>query len=270
MLGATPAAAAHRSATTYRDRVAATTLTTVDGIRLAGYLHCVAAPRGSVVVAHGFTASATHADVEALAGALGTAGYDVVTYDARGHGNSEGQCTLGDLERHDVAAAVQATNPASGPVVLVGLSMGAIAVLRHAAEQSTAGVRPAVGVVTVSAPARWKLPRNARGVLSAGITSTPPGRAFAARRLGVRLASGRRRPAPPIDLVTQLDVPLAIVHGIDDPFLPSSNARALYDAASEPRRLDLVPGAWHAHDDAALPVITAAVDWVTATVTRRD
>jgi alpha-beta hydrolase superfamily lysophospholipase len=174
--------------------VAATTLTTVDGIRLAGYLHCVAAPRGSVVVAHGFTASATHADVEALAGALGTAGYDVVTYDARGHGDSEGQCTLGDLERHDVAAAVQATNPASGPVVLVGLSMGAIAVLRHAAEQSTAGVRPAVGVVTVSAPARWKLPRNARGVLSAGITSTPPGRAFAARRLaGPRVGGGPRR-----------------------------------------------------------------------------
>jgi fermentation-respiration switch protein FrsA (DUF1100 family) len=155
-------------------------------------------------------------------------------------------------------------------VVLVGMSMGAIAVLRHAAEQSGSGVRPAAGVVTVSAPARWKLPRNARGVLSAGITSTPPGRAFAARRLGVRLASPRRRPAPPIDLVTHLDVPLAVVHGIKDPFLPSSNARALYEAAAEPRRLDLVPGAWHAHDDAALPVITAAVDWVTATVTRRD
>jgi alpha-beta hydrolase superfamily lysophospholipase len=249
--------------------VAVTILTTVDGIRLAAHTHCADAPRGSVVVAHGFTASATHADVEALAGAMVASGYDVITYDARGHGESEGQCTLGDLERHDVAAAVQATNPASGPVVLVGLSMGAIAVLRHAAEQSETGVRPAAGVVTVSAPARWRLPRNARGVLSAGITSTVPGRAFAARRLGVRLAPGRRRPAPPIDLVTRLDVPLAVVHGTGDPFLPSSNARALYDAASVPRRLDLVPGAWHAHDTAALPVIAAAVDWVTAAVTRR-
>ena len=142
MLGATP----RRGCAPFpplSGRVAATTLTTVDGIRLAAHTHCVAAPRGSVVVAHGFTASATHADVEALAGALGAAGYDVVTYDARGHGDSEGQCTLGDLERHDVAAAVQATNPASGPVVLVGVSMGAIAVLRHAAEQSESGVRPA-------------------------------------------------------------------------------------------------------------------------------
>jgi fermentation-respiration switch protein FrsA (DUF1100 family) len=60
-----------------------------------------------------------------------------------------------------------------------------------------------------------------------------------------------------------------VVHGTGDPFLPSSNARALYDAASVPRRLDLVPGAWHAHDTTALPVIAAAVDWVTAAVTRR-
>jgi uncharacterized protein len=250
--------------------VAVTTLTTVDGVRLAAQVQCVASPRGSVVIAHGFTASATHADVEALAAALTHARYDVITYDARGHGRSEGWCTLGDLERHDVAAAVQATNPASAPVVLVGLSMGAIAVLRHAAEPPQRDVRAATGVVTVSAPARWKLPRNARGVLSAGITSTPPGRAFAARRLGVRLAPPRRRPAPPIDLITRLDVPVAVVHAIGDPFLPSSDARALYDAASEPRRLDLVPGAWHAHDDAALPVITAAVDWATSAVTPRN
>jgi alpha-beta hydrolase superfamily lysophospholipase len=250
--------------------VVITSLTTVDGVRLAAHTHRAASPRGSVVLAHGFTASATHADIEALAGALVASGYDVIAYDARGHGESEGQCTLGDLERHDVAAAVEATNPASGPVVLVGLSMGAIAVLRYAAEQSDAAVRTVAGVVTVSAPARWKLPRNARGVLSAGITSTAPGRAFAARRLGVRLAAGRRRPAPPIELVTRLDVPLAIVHGVGDPFLPSSNARLLYDAASEPRRLDLVPGAWHAHHAAALPVISSAVDWVTTPVTHRD
>jgi pimeloyl-ACP methyl ester carboxylesterase len=249
--------------------VAVTTITTVDGIRLAAYVHEATDPRGTVVLAHGFTASATHVDVEALAGALVAAHYDVVSYDARGHGDSTGQCTLGDLERHDVGAAVLASRPDAGPVVLVGLSMGAIAVLRYAATSERDDGRGIAGVVTVSAPARWRLPRNARGVLSAGITSTPPGRAFAARRLGVRLASGRKRPAPPIDLVTALDVPVAFVHGVDDPFLPSSNARTLFDAAKEPRRLDLVPGAWHAHDAAALPAVTAAVNWALAPVTRR-
>jgi pimeloyl-ACP methyl ester carboxylesterase len=267
MLGAGATAVGHR----YAARVAVTTLTTVDGVRLAAHLHHVARPRGTVVLAHGFTASATHDDVEALAGALVDAEYDVVTYDARGHGGSTGQCTLGDLERHDVAAAARAARPASGQVVLVGLSMGAIAVLRHAASTERSVGDPAVaGVVTVSAPARWKLPRNARGVLSAGITSTAPGRAFAARQLGVRLAARRHRPAPPVDLVSALDVPVAIVHGIDDPFLPSSNARVLFDAAHDPRRLDLVPGAWHAHDEAALPVVAAAVGWTLDPVSGRD
>src|SRR5438093_2372828 len=126
MLGAGATGTWHR----YAARVAVTTLTTVDGVRLAAHLHHVARPRGTVVLAHGFTASATHDDVEALARALVQAGYDVVTYDARGHGASTGWCTLGDLERHDVAAAARAARPESGRVVLVGLSMGAIAVLR--------------------------------------------------------------------------------------------------------------------------------------------
>src|SRR5439155_23849763 len=169
MLGAGATGTWHR----YAARVAVTTLTTVDGVRLAAHLHHVARPRGTVVLAHGFTASATHDDVEALARALVEAGYDVVTYDARGHGASTGWCTLGDLERHDVAAAARAARPESGRVVLVGLSMGAIAVLRHASSNERGHDDAAgAGVVTVSAPARWKLPRNARGVLSAGITST--------------------------------------------------------------------------------------------------
>lgn len=254
----------------YPDRVVVTTLTTVDGVRLAAHVHHADDPHGTVVLAHGFTASAQHEDLVALARALSEAGYDVVTYDARGHGDSTGLCTLGDLERHDVASAARMARPEAGPLVLVGLSMGAIAVLRHAAAPDHGDDDPPVaGVVVVSAPARWKLPRNARGVLSAGLTSTAPGRAFAARRLGVRLAPRVRRPAPPIDLVAGVDIPLAIVHGVDDPFLSSSNARALFDATPEPRRLDLVPGAWHAHAEAALPAVTAAVDWAASPLTPR-
>ena len=265
MLRAGSGPAAHR----YPGSVVVMTLTTVDGVRLAAHVHRIPEPHGTVVLAHGFTASATHADVEALAETVANAGYDVVTYDARGHGASGGACTLGDRERHDVAAAVEAARPETGPVVLVGVSMGAIAVLHHAATRHRDVGTPIAGVVTVSAPARWKLPRNARGLLSAGITSTPPGRAFAARRLGVQLAGRRSRPAPPVELVAGLDLPVAVVHGVDDPFLPSSNARLLYDAAPEPRRLDLVPGAWHAHDPAALPVVAAAVDWAVASINPR-
>jgi alpha-beta hydrolase superfamily lysophospholipase len=243
--------------------VATTTLTTADGIHLAARVLRATAPNGSVVLAHGFTASSAHPEVAAIAAALLDAGYDVVTYDARGHGDSTGRCTLGDLERHDVAAARAAVDPGSGPVVLVGISMGAIAVLRHAADPRPVGpgAPPLAGVVTVSAPARWKLPRTGRGVASAAITSTALGRAFAARRLGVRIAPTRHRPEPPIELVSRVSVPVAVIHGIDDPFLPSSNARALHDAAAAPRRLDLVPGAWHAHGADTPAAVVHAVDW---------
>jgi pimeloyl-ACP methyl ester carboxylesterase len=243
------------------------TLTTVDGVRLAAVIRRAQPSLGCVVVAHGFAASAEERGVVALADALAGAHYDVVTYDSRGHGRSGGRCTLGDLERHDVSAASDAI-AGGDPVILVGVSMGAIAVLHHASRPRT--LVPEVGaVVTLSAPAHWRLPRTARGVMSAGVTATAIGRAFAARRLGVRLAPSRSRPDPPVELLRRVTAPVAIVHAIDDPFLPRSNADALFAAAAEPRRLDLVPGRWHALDPAAVPVVVGAVDWARARITRR-
>ena len=67
-----------------------TTLTTVDGVRLAAHVHHAADPHGTVVLAHGFTASAQHEDVLELARALSDAGYDAFTYDGWRHGDSPG------------------------------------------------------------------------------------------------------------------------------------------------------------------------------------
>src|SRR5260370_1215090 len=108
--------------------------TTTDDVVLTGR-HWVRtdAPRAAVVLVHGFTASANDPAVCGVAEALHADGVDVVCYDARGHGTSEGHSTLGDLERHDVAAAVEAARERNDRVVLVGASMGAIAALRYAA-----------------------------------------------------------------------------------------------------------------------------------------
>ena len=56
----------------------------------------------------------------------------MLTYDARGHGCSDGESTLGDHEQHDVAAAVALARTRTDRVVLVGASMGAVAALRYA------------------------------------------------------------------------------------------------------------------------------------------
>jgi alpha-beta hydrolase superfamily lysophospholipase len=214
---------------------------------------------------HGFSASTADRKLLAVAGELTTAGFDVFSYDARGHGRSGGATTLGNLERHDVAAAVEAVRATSttGPIVVVGASMGAIAALHY----TTVAEHPVDGVVTVSCPARWKLPRNARGVISAVMTHTPFGRRFALRRMGVRVAPPSPRSAPPVELVTEVHVPIAIIHGRADPFIPVSDAEDLYSASNEPHRVEIIDQLAHAFDPADVVVapIVEAVDWILET-----
>jgi alpha-beta hydrolase superfamily lysophospholipase len=247
------------------------TITTTDGVRLSVRTWKPAgAPRAHVVLVHGFTASTADQKVLAVAGALTSAGFDVFAYDARGHGRSGGATTLGNLERHDVAAAVEAVRETatSAPVVVVGASMGAIAALHYV----TVTDLPVDGVVTISCPAQWKLPRNARGIISAVMTHTPFGRRFALRRMGVRVAPPSPRSAPPLELVAQVHVPLAIIHGRADPFIPPADAEALFAASNEPHCVEIVDGLTHAFDpaDVAAPPIVTAVDWVLTAGRRAD
>lgn len=234
--------------------------TSDDVTLLARHWPAVADARAAAVLVHGFSASKDDPAVVAVAEGLAAAGLDVVGYDARGHGGSGGLCTLGDDERHDVAAAVEAARERSPRVVLVGASMGAIAVLRHAAHD------PAItGVVTVSSPARWRVPRTAGTILAAAVTQTRPGRWLAARHLNVRLARRWSRPAPPVDLARGLEAPLAIIHGRADRFIPASEAEVLARAAGGPCHLALIPGMGHAYDPTGLPAILDAVEWILAT-----
>ena len=232
-------------------------LRTSDDVRLEARQWVAPPPRrGTVVLVHGFGAGGGEAKVVALAEALREAGFDVLAYDSRGHGGSDGEATLGDRERLDVEAAVGAVQ-GPGPIVLVGASMGAIAALRYAA---TSPSRVA-GIVAVSCPSAWRLPKNARGVLTALLTQTAVGRDLARRHMGVRIARPGRRAASPVELVRGLDVPLAIVHGRGDPFIACGDAELLYDTASEPRRLELVDGLGHAFEPLATAPVLAAVDW---------
>lgn len=236
--------------------------TTTDDILLTGREWLTDdAPLAAVVLVHGFSASADDPKVCAVAEALLGDGFDVVAYDSRGHGRSEGASTLGDLERHDVAAAVDVAKERSDRIVLVGASMGAIAVLRYAATVVD-DIPQLAGVVTVSCPAQWKLPRNARGVFAAALTRTPMGRAVAARWMRVQVARRWTNPEPPIDLVPNIEVPLAILHGAIDRMVPPSHASELYEAAHDPRQLEIVAGMGHAFEPQSVPAIRDAVAWV--------
>ncbi len=236
--------------------MSATTIATSDGVRLAARWWEAARPTGAAaVLAHGFTGSKDDPSLEAVARALASEGLDVLAYDARGHHGSDGVCTLGDLERLDVAAAVAAARERAERVVAVGASMGAIAVLRYAAEDPSLA-----GVVSVSSPALWRLPRNVRTLLATALTRTGLGRRVAASRLHVRISPHWRDPDPPRSLAARIAAPLAVVHGREDRFVPPSEA-ALLVAVAPNGRLFLVPGMGHAFDGAAVPAIAEAVRW---------
>ncbi len=48
-----------------------------------------------------------------------------------------------------------------------------------------------------------------------------------------------------IDKIGAVGVPVLIVHGLDDRYVPSRFSQALYEAAHGPKQLLLVPGATH-------------------------
>jgi fermentation-respiration switch protein FrsA (DUF1100 family) len=75
------------------------------------------------------------------------------------------------------------------------------------------------------------------------------------------LADGWNDPVPPVDLAAVIEAPLAVVHGRNDAFIKSAEGRKLHDAATEPRRLELVDRMGHAYVPESVPPIRSAVDW---------
>lgn len=242
---------------------AETALATSDDVRLAARTYHPSGPAHSaVVVVHGFAGSRNDPGVINQARRLAGLGHTVVTYDARGHGESEGLCTMGDAERHDVEAAVALAHRFHERVVNVGASMGAISVLSYGSARGDVA-----GVVAVSGPARWVLPLNPKNLLWAATVRTPFGRRLAERLAGVRISPRWTHDEEPVDLASRIRVPFAVIHGLADRYVTPRSARELYERAPGPRRIELVERMGHAYEAIGLPIITAAVAWALATAT---
>jgi alpha-beta hydrolase superfamily lysophospholipase len=113
--------------------------------RLAAWYSAVPQPRGLVILCHGYTSDKSRLRPEAAY--FRQLGYAVLLLDFSGNGASQGyQTTIGYREADDVVAAfrwAQARRPGA-PVVLYGVSMGAVAILRA---ESELGLRPAASIV---------------------------------------------------------------------------------------------------------------------------
>src|SRR6266508_813451 len=103
-----------------------------DGLLLKGWLfHANGARRGLIVHLHGVADNRSSG--VGIAQRFGPKGYDVLTYDSRAHGESEGEdCTYGFYVKRDLSRALDAIH--AEEVVLFGSSLGAAVALQAAAE----------------------------------------------------------------------------------------------------------------------------------------
>jgi pimeloyl-ACP methyl ester carboxylesterase len=205
-----------------------------------------------VVICHGLTGNKDDPRVVALAERLYGDGYQVVAYDARGHGESGGTCTLGKREGLDVAAVVNWLDPHDGRLVLVGASMGALAALAYAADDPSL-----TGVVAISSPGDWKLPLRPRSFLTAGLARTRTGRRWAKRKMNVRIGPWVA-PESARNLLGSVPCPVVVVHGTADPIIPKSHSLAHGLREGPLRELVVVPNMGHAFDPVGLTPICDA------------
>lgn len=145
------------------------TLSAADGTRLAYRSWPVAEPRATVLVSHGLGEHGGR--YREVAEALAERGVAVHALDHRGHGRSAGARghvdRFGDLVR-DFETFRAAVAPASGPVFVLGHSLGALVAIRHLQEHpevrwSGAVLSAPLLGIAVRAP-RWKTALS--GVLS--------------------------------------------------------------------------------------------------------
>jgi alpha-beta hydrolase superfamily lysophospholipase len=204
-----------------------------DGIRLRGW-RCPApsAPRGTVIYLHGIgdNRGSSVGVIQRFRGR----GFDVVAYDSRANGESDGAaCTYGFYEKRDLHDVLDTAR--AGPVVLIGHSLGAAVALQEAADDSR--VAAVVAAETFS---------DLRTIATerAPFVFTPPS-IRAAFAMAERQAQFTVDEVSPEHAAARISIPVLLLHGDADTDTRPDHSRRVFAALHGPKQLILVPGAHH-------------------------
>lgn len=232
-------------------------LATRRGRRLAGWW-LPGERRGTVVITHGW--GANRELMLPVARPLQAAGWNVLLFDARNHGDSDAD-TFSSMPRfaEDIDAALEWLRARPGmrdaPVALLGHSVGAAAVLLAASRRDDVSA-----VVSLSAFAhpdgmmrRWlaekRLPFFPLGWYVLRYVEWVIGHRFDA--------------IAPVNTLPRVRRPVLLVHGRDDGVIPPSDAEWLHASrGSTPARLHLLPGDHDLsqHLEAEMPALLAFLE----------
>lgn len=214
-----------------------------DGLSLEGWWIPASTPtKRTVIQCHGQNGS-MDADLEE-AKILHDAGFNVLMFNFRAHGNSEGEhVTFGLTEKHDVLGAIQylADMHSINEVGVLGFSMGALVAIRTAAESDAIACIVADGATGAiqTTMGRWV----SRKWLPKSLVKT-----FVSLSLwfGSRIADVPLHKVNGARWVTNVkSAPILFIHGSDDQFVDEVTVRHMQQAASVETALWVVPGAKH-------------------------
>jgi pimeloyl-ACP methyl ester carboxylesterase len=219
------------------------------GVHLRGWLFRTERPRrGLVVYLHGV--GDNRASGIGVAAHFAALGFDVLAYDSRAHGESGGDaCTYGFYERKDLSRAIDKLG--GGPVLALGVSLGAAVALQAAADDPRIAL-----VVAVSSFSDLRTVAAERAPFFAS-----RGNIDQAFRLAEAEAAFRADEVAPVAAAARIRAPVLVIHGADDRETPPAHSQRIYAALAGPKRLYLVAGAHH--NDALNTDAWRAIDaWV--------
>jgi hypothetical protein len=205
-----------------------------DGLTIRGWLfHAKAPPRGiTVVYLHGIGDNRESGTW--IAERLVERGFDVLTYDSRGQGASDGSaCTYGFHEKGDLRRALDEVG--AKRAVVVGASLGAAVALQAAPQDSRI-----IAVVAVATFADLASVARERAPLLASGAQIEEAFAIAEREGRFRVAG-----VSPVLAARWITVPVLLVHGAQDHETGVHHSRQVLDALAGPKELLLVEGAGH-------------------------
>ena len=214
-----------------------------DGLTLVGRYYPCDGGGPLEILFHGYQGNAER-DMSGGIERCFALGRSALIVNQRASGPSDGHViSFGINERHDcVAWAREAVRRLGSEqkIILTGISMGAATVMLAAGEQLPESV------VCILADCGYT---SAREIISKIVREMhlPPALVYPFIRIGARVY-GRLRldETSPIEAVKRARVPLILIHGDEDTFVPCEMSERLYAATSAPhRRLVIIKGAGH-------------------------
>ena len=213
-----------------------------DGVTLYGRYYHRADGAPLVLMFHGYRSSCLRDGMGAFR-FTEECGYNILMVDQRAHRNSGGKTiTFGVKERWDCLDWIQYMRKLLGEdtkMILIGLSMGASTVLMTTDLDLPDNVKGIIADCGYSSP---------KDILKSVIKKMklPVGPTYFLVRLSARIYGGfDPASVSTCDALAVSKVPVLLIHGEEDDFVPCEMSRRNYEACASEKELFIVPGANH-------------------------